>query len=100
MKKNIVTPEMKRDQKNFLNETKKMLKEMRSEFRSSVRSRNKIPNRKAYITDLMTLRLRMELYKITSPSYHTSPNYKLLRKSIVNTMNRQGVNYRNRNNTN
>ena len=100
MKKNIVTPEMKRDQKNFLNETKKMLKEMRSEFRSSVTNRNKISNRKAYITDLMTLRLRMELYKTTSPSYHTSTNYKLLRKSIVNTMNRQGVNYRNRNNTN
>jgi len=100
MKKNIVTPEMKRDQKNFLNETKKMLKEMRSEFRSSVTNRNKISNRKAYITDLMTLRLRMELYKTTSSSYHTSPNYKLLRKSIVNTMNRQGVNYRNRNNTN
>jgi hypothetical protein len=100
MKKNIVTPEMKRDQKNFLNETKKMLKEMRSEFRSSVTNRNKISNRKAYITDLMTLRIRMELYKTTSPSYHTSPNYKLLRKSIVNTMNRQGVNYRNRNNTN
>jgi|SaaInlV_125m_DNA_1040241.scaffolds.fasta_scaffold235433_1 hypothetical protein len=100
MKKNIVTPEMKRDQKKFLNETKKMLKEMRSEFRSSVTSRNKIPNRKAYITDLMTLRIRMELYKTTSPSYHTSPNYKWLRKSIVNTMNRHGVNYRNRNNKN
>ena len=100
MKKNIVTREMKRDQKFFLNETEKMFEEMKSEFRSLATSRNKIPNRKTYIQDLMTLRIRMELYKTTSPSYHTSPNYKLLRKSIVNTMNRQGVNYRNRNNTN
>ncbi|MCH1472563.1 MAG: hypothetical protein L7V85_01465 [Bacteroidia bacterium] len=100
MNKNIVTPEMKRDQKKFLNETKKMFNEMKVEFRSSVKSRNKIPNRKAYIQDLMTLRIRMELYKTTSPSYHTSPNYKGLRKCIVNTMNRQRVNYRTRNNTN
>jgi len=94
MKKNIVTREMKRDQKNFLNETEKMFEEMKSEFRSLATSRNKIPNRKTYIQDLMILRIRMELYKTTSPSYHTSPNYRSLRKCIVNTI------YKNRNNTN
>ena len=78
MNKNIVTPEMKRDQKKFLNETEKMYKEMK----------------KAYIQDLMTLNIRLELYKTTSPSYHTSPNYRSLRKCIVNTI------YKNRNNTN
>jgi len=86
-KNNNVTSEKIRNQKNFLNETKKMFKLMKSDFIRSYRSKNDT-NILKYVQDIMSLRIRMEIYKATSSSYHSTPEYKRLKKSLIAVIER------------
>ena len=87
-KNKVVTLDMIRNQKNFLNETEAMYQMMKSDFRTYSRTRGVNPNIGKYLQDIMSLRIRMELYKETSPSYHSTPEYQRLRKSLIEVIHR------------